>query len=63
MLKKLMLICALSLTACANTPPVKVAAETCPQPLHPPAHLMAKKLPKAGSFSESVRLNMLEWQK
>lgn len=63
MLKKLMLICALSLTACANTPPIKVAAETCPQPLHPPAHLMVKKLPKAGSFSESARLNMQEWQK
>ena len=56
-------VCALSLTACANTPPVKVAAETCPQPLQPPPHLMARQVPKAGSYSENALRNMRDWRK
>ena len=61
--KKLLVLCALSLTACANTPPVKVAAETCPQLLQPPPHLMARQVPKAGSYSENALRNMRDWQK
>ena len=63
MLKNLLVLCALSLTACANTPPVKVAAETCPQPLQSPPHLMARQVPKAGSYSESALRNMRDWRK
>ena len=33
------------------------------QPPKPPPHLMGKPLPTAGHYSESARLNMLEWQK
>lgn len=62
-MRKLLLIAfAASLTACSSTPEIKVAAETCPQPIAPPAHLM-NQLPKAGHYSENARLNMLEWQK
>ena len=63
MQKLLLLACAASLAACSNTPKVSVAAQTCPQPLQPPAHLMMKPLPEAGYYSENARLNMLEWQK
>ena len=41
----------------------RAAAETCPQPLQPPPHLMARQVPKAGSYSENARLNMRDWQK
>ena len=63
MQRLLWIICAASLTACANTPPVKVAAETGPQPLQPPPHLMARQVPKAGSYSENALRNMRDWQK
>ena len=63
MLKKLLPLCVLSLTACATTPPPKIAAETCPQPLLPPPHLMARQIPKAGYYSDSVLKNMQDWQK
>ena len=63
MQRLLWIICAASLTACANTPPVKAAAEACPQPLQPPPHLMARQVPKAGSYSENVLRNMRDWRK
>ena len=63
MRKLLSLVCVASLAACSNTPKISVAAQTCPQPPKPPPHLMGKPLPTAGHYSESARLNMLEWQK
>ena len=56
-------LCVLSLTACATTPPPKIAAETCPQPLPPPPHLMARQIPKVGYYSDSALKNMQDWQK
>lgn len=41
----------------------RAAAETCPQPLQPPPHLMARQVPKAGSYSENALRNMRDWQK
>ena len=61
--EKLMLICVMSLTACVSTQPFKDVPKSCPKPLQPPVHLMARKVHKVGSYSENARLNMLEWQK
>ena len=61
MRKLLLPVCILSLAACAK-PPTHIAAP-CPKPLSPPAHLMAKQLPPAGSYSENARKDMQRWLK
>ena len=62
--KMLMLLCAVSLTACSNvSPPKQIKAEvlkTCPKP---PAHPPIKTLPKAGFYSESAANAMRQWLK